>query len=85
MRAADQPAVAASSFVSQSSASSREAPHISELGCNPLQQAGRAGVSKILQRKSALKCVHGKPAGLRSVEIDGAIQQAPHPGRQFIA
>jgi hypothetical protein len=42
------------------------------------------------QRRSAVKCTQatpaGFPSGMRGIgeEIDGAMQQAPQPGRQFI-
>ena len=54
--------------------------------------AGRPGCPKILQRRSSLNCTHRTPAGLLMPsttgmpgigdEIDGAMQQAPQPGRQ---
>jgi hypothetical protein len=53
--------------------------------------AGRSGWPKIAQRKSAKSCTQRTPAGLPNGmpgigdDIEGAIQQAPHPARQFIA
>jgi hypothetical protein len=53
--------------------------------------AGRSGWPKIAQRKSAESCTQRTPAGLPKGipgigdEIEGAMQQAPHPARQFIA
>jgi hypothetical protein len=80
--------VSCSRRVSQASACSREAPHISTLACKPEQQRGRSGRPKIAQLKSGASCAQGVPAGLPlgmpgiGDVIDGAIQQAPQPGRQ---
>jgi len=79
--------VSTSSADSQSSASARDAPHISRLALNPEQQLGRSRRPKIAHRKSAVSCAQATPAGLPcampgiGLEIDGAIQQAPHPAR----
>ena len=77
--------VSTSRSASQCKANWRDSPHISGAACKPAQQAGRSGRPKIVQRKSVSRCTHGTPAGLFSELIDGAIQQAPQPGRQLIA
>jgi len=76
--------VRASRSASQCKANWRDSPHISKAGCRPEQQAGRSGRPKIRQRKSAARCEQGAPAGLFNELIDGAMQQAPQPGRQAI-
>jgi len=59
-------------------------------GCKLEQHAGRSGRPKIAQRWSASNWMQRWPAAFPSgmpgigLEIDGAVQQAPHPGRQFI-
>jgi len=73
--------VAASRFANQINACSRDSPHISSEGCKPAQQEGRSGWPKIVQRKSSARFRHGCPAGLFNEEMEGAMQQAPHPGR----
>jgi hypothetical protein len=79
--------VAASSAAIQRIACSRLAPHISIDGCSPEQQAGRSGRPKIMQRLSASSCTQRAPAGLPfgmpgiGLEIEGAVQHAPHAGR----
>jgi hypothetical protein len=78
-------AVAASNAANQCSATSRVSPHISEDGCNPLQQAGRSAQPNNRQRNSLSRCRQGTPAGLFSEEIEGAIQQAAHPLRHSIS
>lgn len=68
-------------------ACSREGPHISLLGCNPPQTAGRSGRSNSSQASAGVRCAHRSPARLpwgifgMGVEMDGAMQQAPQPGR----
>jgi hypothetical protein len=80
-------AVAASSCVSHASASGRDAPHICGCGIKPEQQAGRSGRPKIRHRSCSSSCTQRTPAGLPSgmpgigLEIEGAMQQAPQPGR----
>lgn len=88
-RAEVQPgAVARSSRPIQRIASSRFVPHISADGCKPAHTAGRSGRPKIRQRWSSASCAQRTPAGLPcgipgiGLEIDGAVQQAPQPGRQ---
>lgn len=50
--------------------------------------AGRSGRPKILQRNASSSCTHATPAGLpwgmpgMGLEMDGAVQHAPHPGLQ---
>jgi len=52
---------------------------------------GRSGLPKIAQALSAVSCTHLTPAGLPlgmpgiGEEIDGAMQQAPQPGRHSIS
>jgi hypothetical protein len=52
--------------------------------------AGRSGFPNNAQRKSARNCTHLTPAGLPSGmpgigdEIEGAMQHAPQPERQFM-
>lgn len=83
--------VAISRRPSQASASSRVLPHISSEACSPLQHEGRAVSPNRAQRRSSVSCAQRIPAGLpagmpgMALDIDGAMQQAPHPGRQFIA
>jgi hypothetical protein len=66
------------------------APHISTEGRRLLQTAGRSGRPKIRQRPAASSWTHRTPAGLprgmpgMGLEIEGAMQQAAHPGRQSI-
>ena len=71
-------------------ASSRHEPHISAEGLSEPHTFGRSGEPKILQRNSPSNWTHGTPAGLpfgmpgMDDDIDGAMQQAPQPARQFI-
>jgi hypothetical protein len=80
--------VANSSAVKNLSASSRSVPHIVSIGRRLTQTAGRSGRPKSAQRKSGNSCTHGMPAGLPcgipeiGEEIEGAMQHAPHEGRQ---
>lgn len=74
--------VITSSSLNQRSAYSRELPHISNDGCRPEQHAGRSARPKMVQRNAVSRCTQGWPAGLFSEVIDGAMQQAPQPGRQ---
>src|SRR6185369_9705199 len=66
------------------------APHMSAAGCRPTQHEGRLGCPKSLQRRSSVSCTQGTPAGLpwgipgMGPVMDGAMQQAPQRGRQFI-
>ncbi|PPE68805.1 hypothetical protein C1702_15110 [Caldimonas thermodepolymerans] len=65
-------------------------PHICGSGCSEAHTAGRSGRpnSRHLSRSSS--CTQGTPAGLPSgmpgigLEMEGAIQQAAQPGRQFM-
>ena len=77
-------AVSISSVLSQKIAAVRSSRHISADGCSPEQQAGRSGWPKIAQRKSSARCAQRTPAGLFKDEMEGAMQHAPQPGRQFI-
>jgi hypothetical protein len=71
-------------------ASSALPPHIPALGRKLRQTAGRAAMPNSRQRFSGVKWAQRIPAGLppgipgMGEEIEGAMQQAPHPGRQFI-
>gem|GEM_PF-2477911 len=67
---------------------------MSGAGFNDEHTSGRSGCPKIKHRLSADNCTHRTPAGLLipfifgmpgiGDEIDGAMQHAPQPGRQFI-
>src|SRR5574343_453682 len=74
--------VSASRTLNQCNACSREVPHISSDGCRPAQHDGRSGRPKIVHRHSASRWAQGCPAGLLRELIEGAMQQAPQPGRQ---
>jgi hypothetical protein len=69
----------------------RVLPHISDCGKSDRQTAGRVGSPKSWQRSCVSSCTHRTPAGLPAGMpgigelIDGAVQQAPQAGRQFIA
>jgi hypothetical protein len=82
--------VACSKRVNHASACSRVSPHISAVGCNPPQKAGRSEVPKTLQRNSPSSCTHGTPEGLpfgmpgRGEVMEGAMQQAAQEGRQIM-
>jgi hypothetical protein len=60
------------------------------VGRSLLQTGGRSAIPKIRQRLSSVNCMQRTPAGLLPAmpgigeEIDGAMQQAPQPGRHFI-
>lgn len=83
-------AVMDSSPPNQRIACSRESPHMSSDGCSELHTAGRSGWPKMAQRRSAVNCTQGTPAGLpcgmpgMGLEMDGAVQQAAQWGRQFM-
>lgn len=83
--------MAVSSIAIQRIACARLVPHISIDGCSPEQQAGRSGRPKIEQRFAASSCTQRTPAGLPrgmpgiGLEIEGAVQHAPHAGRQSMA
>ena len=61
---------------------------MSSAGISELQTAGRSGWPKIRQRWASSSWMQRTPAGLPfgmpgiGVEIEGAMQQAPQPGRQ---
>jgi len=65
-------------------------PHISSLGRKLAQNAGRSGLPNNAHRMPGNNCTHGTPAGLPcgmpgiGDVIEGAMQHAPHSGRQFI-
>jgi hypothetical protein len=71
-------------------ACSRLVPHMSADGCKPAQNAGRSGLPKMRHRLSSPSWTHLTPAGLpfgipgMGLVIDGAMQQAPQSGRQFM-
>jgi len=58
-------------------------------GRRPEQTAGRSGRPKMAQRLSSVSCTQRTPAGLPwgmpgiGEEIDGAVQHAPQPARQW--
>lgn len=69
-------------------------PHMSGAGTRLAHTAGRPAWPKIMQRLAASSCTQGTPAGLLTplttgmpgigLEIEGAMQQAPQPARQFM-
>ncbi len=81
-------AVKFSSSDNHRSANTRSSPHISSDACKPEQQAGRSGWPKMAQRRSSVSWMQGTPAGLPfgmpgiALEMEGAVQQAAHNGRQ---
>ena len=83
--------VAASSWVSHNKAAVRSVPHISTCGCRPPQKSGRSAWPNTAQRMSGINCTQGTPAGFPSgmpgmgLEMEGAVQQAPQPGRQVMS
>jgi hypothetical protein len=83
-------AVARSSSVIVAMASSALRPHMSGEGRRLLHTAGRSGLPNSLQRLSSVSWTQRTPAGLpcgipgMGDEIDGAMQHAPQPARQFM-
>lgn len=83
-------AVAASRRANHVMACSRDSPHISMPGARPAQNAGRCGWPKIRQALASSSCTQRIPAGLPAgmpgigLVIEGAMQQAPQPGRHCI-
>lgn len=81
--------VACSSWVNHARAVFVLLPHISAEGSSWPQTAGRAGWPKMRQRLAWSSCTQRTPAGLPcgmpgiGELMDGAMQQAPQPGRQF--
>lgn len=71
---------------SVSMASARVRPHMPRDGGNEAQNAGRSGRPNRTHRSSSARCTHRSPAffplGMpwNGVVMDGAMQQAPHPG-----
>lgn len=69
-------------------ACSRDTPHISCEGCRLAHTRGRPGCPKIRQPLLSSSCMQRIPAGLPfgmpgiGELIEGAVQQAPQPGRQ---
>jgi hypothetical protein len=86
----DTGAVARSSDVSQTIAALALGPHISADGMSCPQTAGRPGRPKMRQALASSSWIQRTPAGLPcgmpgiGELMDGATQQAPQPGRQFI-
>ena len=80
--------VAVSSSLRKVNAAWRSVPHISIDGRSEAQNAGRSGLPNNLQRSDSSSCTQGTPAGLpvgmpgMGEVMDGAMQQAPQPGRQ---
>jgi hypothetical protein len=83
--------VATSSALSHCIAAVALAPHISADGKSCPHTAGRPGWPKILQALVSSSWTQRTPAGLPcgmpgiGELMDGAMQQAPQPGRQFMA
>jgi hypothetical protein len=70
-------------------ACSAESPHISGCGRRLVHTAGRSGVPNNTQRTSSVRCGQRTPEGFpwgkaAHGEIEGAMQQAPQPGRHSI-
>ena len=82
-------AVNRSSSLRKNIACPLESPHISREGCRPPHTFGRSGCPKILQPLRSSSCTQRTPAGLpfgmpgMGELIEGAMQQAPQPGRQL--
>ena len=72
-------------------ACSRSLPHISALGASEPQTAGRSGRPNRRQRSAPSRWGQATPAALPfgnpgiGLLIDGAMQQAAQPGRQFMS
>jgi hypothetical protein len=83
-------AVKRSSSLKKNIACPLESPHISCEGCKPPHTFGRSGCPKILQPLCSSSWTQRTPAGLPfgmpgiGELIEGAMQQAPQPGRQLI-
>lgn len=83
-------AVRVSSRARYSRACVRLLPHISAEGASCPQTAGRPGWPKMRQALASSSCTQRTPAGLPSGMpgmgelMDGAMQQAPQPDRQFM-
>lgn len=64
---------------------------MSAAGRNEAQNAGRSGWPNNRQPSASSNCTQGMPAGLpygmpgMGEAIEGAVQQAPQPGRQSMA
>jgi hypothetical protein len=73
--------VSVSSRASQTIALPASAPHISADAISCPHTAGLSGRPKIMQRTPA-----GLPCGMPGMAelMEGAMQQAPQPGRQFM-
>jgi hypothetical protein len=87
----DRPgAVATSSCINQASAAGASSPHISTDGISCPHTAGRVGWPKMRQALAASSCTQRTPAGFPcgmpgiGELMEGAVQQAPQPGRQFM-
>ena len=82
--------VACSSCVSHASASVALLPHMSAAGMSWPHTRGRSGFPKIRHWFVSFSCAQRMPAGLpcgipgMAELMEGAMQQAPQPGRQFI-
>ena len=80
--------VSFSSRSSQAIACSRLEPHISTDGLRLAHTAGLAGWPKMRQPLASSSCMQRTPAGLppgmpgMAEVMEGAVQQAPQPGRQ---
>lgn len=84
-------AVRCSHRINVAIASSADPPHISSCGRKLVHTLGRSGLPNSRQRMSKVRCGHRTPEGFPSGsagdtgEIEGAMQQAPHDGRQSAA
>jgi hypothetical protein len=83
--------VACSRKVRRSIALQSLLPHISRLGERETQTAGRSAIPKRAQRFSSVNCTQRTPASFppgipgMGEEMEGAMQQAAQPIRQFMA
>ncbi len=77
-----------SNCISQAMASTRVLAHISAFGSKDTHTFGRSAWPNRRQRSCSSNCTQRTPAAFPAgmpgmgVEMDGAVQQAPQPGRQ---
>ncbi|MNC34228.1 hypothetical protein D3C75_826530 [compost metagenome] len=89
-RSTFQAAVICSSHPRILIASSRSLPHTSTSALKPPHTAGRSGLPNNPHRLASDRCKQRSPAGLPlgipgiGELMEGAMQQAPHPSRQFM-
>lgn len=94
LRATCPQAITGSVLVSSSariwSACSLLLPHMDSVGLREAQTVGRPGIPNSRQRLASSSCTQRTPAGLPwgmpgiGLEMEGAMQHAPHPLRQEI-